>query len=93
MPRLFKDHHSGIRLSTPDEMDHIRALIVQIITASTFVSRQGHQWKKVSQPFGVSAQGVAAAAKDAVDWNIVTGPSVRVLCGRGYAWLSFRHLT
>ena len=34
MPRLFKDHHSGIRLSTPDEMDHIRALIVQIIPAS-----------------------------------------------------------
>ncbi len=28
---------------------------------------------------------VAAAAKDAVDWNIVAGPSVRVLSGRGYA--------
>ena len=63
----------------------------KVSPGSGYVSRQDHQWENVFQPFGVSAEGVAATAKDAVDWNNVVGLSVRVLSGRGYSWLSFGH--
>ena len=36
---------------------------------------------------------VAAAAKDAVDKNMIAGPSVRVLGGRGYTFLVLIHST
>ena len=47
---------------------------------SGHVSRQDHQSANVFQPFGVSAKGVAAAAKDAVDWNITTIMFMTSLC-------------